>query len=262
MPGEVNIGDTTAREIGTEIELDPVLGERRVAMWEGTEDDLVAQGHLFMAEGLRSTITPFNGPISRMRVFLPDSNGGGGGGATYVDSWSRRTSMVQEDIRNNPRGIALIALEAGVTAADAAWTINSWYKDAKDKIKAGLQIVYAGTQRQAFFELLSRGADAYLTRRIVLRRTRHIFGNQVAESSVNAVEQFYSTAKLRALYDVPNVIGNKLPVAGADTPQNTAWGWMEHTEDSEVDYYNRAVETKDWIFAAWSTFLYEYVDVP
>lgn len=243
------VGNTSLQELQPAYEGDPIYGLRKVRRFEGPHDDIVAQSQLYLAAGFTVSVDPVAG--SRSRLYVRTSNPQDPS-APPVDTWERVTELVQEDLRNNPRLI--------LAAGNSAVTLNQWYKEAKDLIKTGGSVAYTDKNRQAFFELLSRGADAYLVRRIVLRR-RRVFGSNIpAQSEVNEVESFYSTEALIQTFGVPAGIASVLPIAGPDTPLNTAWGWMERTDDSIVTpAYVQTEEVKDWVFAAWSTLLYNYV---
>lgn len=257
------VGDTTPRELQPAWSNDPQYGLRKILRFEGFEEDLLTLSEEFRAVGYQSEIEPIESTWCRLRVLVPNAQEGN---QAPVDTWERLTELVQDDIRSDPKVIGLIIQATGDTPANAAYLINALYKDSKEKIKAGTNPNYNnppsqyGAIAQAFFELLSRGADAFLQRRVILRRRRVIPGNQVLQSTVNSVEKFYSTAALVRAFGVPGAIAEKLPIAGDVTPNNTAWGWMERQDTSIITpVFNQAEEVKDWVFAAWSTLLYDYV---
>jgi hypothetical protein len=256
MP-EIQIGDTTARPIATESEFDPVVGPRSFDTWEGSEEDLKAQAQLFMASGLLARVYPYQGPLYRMRVSFPD--GQSGGEPPVFDTWERSEESAQEDIRSNPLVIYQAKLAAGSDDLGVG-ELNKWYKEAKENIKNGVWVVYANTARQAFSELLSRGTDAHEVDRHILRRRRLLHLNKLAQSEVLAVARIYSTQKLREIFEVPDAVGVKLPVEGPTTPSNTRWGWKRrHGNSVATPALNKTEETTEFVFAAWSTLLYEHI---
>ena len=256
MGDVIKIGDTTARIIAEEREFDPVIGDRTVQTWEGDEEDLQAQATLFRQQGFRARVYQYGGPVYRMQVSLPD-DGGGTGTPPQVDTWERITETAQEDIRNNPLLVAAVTATVPDNLKSAA--MNAFYKDFKQKIRDGNnQVTFGEPALQAFFDLLSRGTDAHEVRRTVLRRRRSLPLTYLAQSEVLAVERIYSTAALVNAYQVPQAIASKLPVAGDITPSNTAWGWKERADTSTITGL-KVEELKEFVFAAWSTALYQHI---
>ena len=249
-------GDTTLRELQPGYEGDPVYGLRVIRRFEGPKDDIVSQGQIFMAGGFTVSMEPVAGSWYRLYVRAPNAQEPN---QPPVDTWERTVERVQEDIRNNPKVIAAAVAAAGGDPGAGVSELNKWHKEAKELIKSGTGLVYANPDRQAFFELMSRGAEAFLVRRIIARRRRIIASNVPAQSDVNAVEEFYSTAKLIEIFAIPPDVASKLPVGG-NAPSNTAWGWMERMDTSiTTPAYAQTEEIKDWVFSAHSTFLYDYI---
>lgn len=254
----IEIGDCTLQEVSTERIFDPVTGPAVISIFEGSEDDCTTTGAIYQQAGFRSHVFQYNGPVYRLRVSIPEGNDGTP--APNTDRWERFTETAQEDIRNNPRLVAAILTEVSPAGSTAAM-INGLYKDFKDQIKAGNKNAnYGATNVQAFFELLSRGAEAHEVRRVILRRRRTIALRFLAQSEVLAVERIYSTSALISAFAIPNAIASKLPVQGDATPTNTAWGWKERSDDSMILAASSIVEeTKEFVFAAWSTLLYQHI---
>lgn len=252
---EKQTGDTTLRELRPAYEGDPVYGLRIVRRFEGPHDDAVAQGQLFILAGSTISIDPVppNRAILYVRTPNPQEPN-----QPPVDTWERTTELVQEDIRNNARLIASITSTVPDPLKSSA--INAYYKDFKQKIRDGGPYQNTVPELQAMFDLMSQGADAFLVRRIVLRRRRIIPSNVPAQSDVSALERFYSTARLIDTFSVPQDVASKLPVTSTPAPSNTQWGWMERMDTSIVTpAYAQTEEVKDWVFAAWSTLLYDYI---
>lgn len=257
MP-ETNIGDTTAHPIATDYEFDPVTGAQAFDLWEGSEEDLIAQGQIFQAQGFKARVYQHDGPVYRMRVFFPDPNNGEE--PPPFDTWERVEEMAQEDIRNNPVVVAAAVSAAGGDPLLGVAELNKWYKEAKDNLKNGVGVVYANPARQAFSELIYRGTEAHEVTRVILRRRRLIRLSLMAQSEVLPVARIYSTASLIAAFAVPNAVADALPDNPASTPSNTAWGWKRRPSSSvATPALNKCEEVTEFVFAAWSTLLYEHV---
>jgi hypothetical protein len=235
----------------SEFILDEATGSQRVDVWVGMKGDVETfMFGLAVLEGVRAVSRRRAGPVYEAVVTWAGVNDGEVEPA--VDKWGLRTEFAQEDIRGSPNIIAL----AGGDDALAAF----WYRDNKEALKEGEEPegnpdVDPGQMK--LWRLMARGAEAYETKRHVLRRTRVIPVNHATPAEVNAVEVIYTTAQLVARYGVPQGFARKLPPNPDITPEDTMWGWRERTNDSEFDWSTgKVMETYEWLFAPWSTVLY------
>jgi hypothetical protein len=244
----LSVGDNSMRIISEARVFDPQLGISTELTYEGQMEELNVFAETQRLLGAKARVFPFEGPVYRATITIGDAQDGGT--AADVDVWERITEMGQEDIRNNPKVIRLAVGEV---------TLSLWVKDIKAAIRDGVYLTgVVSAQEQALYELYARGADAFQTRKIVLRRRRTRPLTFLALSEVHAIELIYTTAALRTAFAVPAAIGAKLPVSGDFTPSNTAWGWVERADTSTIAVaYNKVEEIKDWVFAAWSTLLYD-----
>ena len=173
-----------------------------------------------------------------------------------VDRWTIHTEFAQLDIFSHPS----IQLE---TSAFSPATPSSYKKTIKDAVANGVGLPTSLNSypfAQLLYQELLRGADSYEQKRPTLNRRRTISASWSTPIVIDAVEKFYSTAVLISAFAVPGRIAGQLPSNPALKPANTQWGWRIRQQVSEFTLaLNKNEETTDWVFAAWSTLLYDYI---
>jgi hypothetical protein len=248
------VGNNGIVLVGREIDWDPKEGPGVTEIYEGEEAALTTQAVQWFKAGYRARVDPHQGPIYRMRVFFPD---GRDNRQVFTETWERTTEWAQLDIRNNPKVIK--------AAGGSSVTLALWVKDIKKALADGQQL--SGTVdpgQEKLYTLYARGAEVYEVKRFVLRR-RRVFPPKLASTvKLDVVEKIYTTAKLIVGWAVPALIVQQLPVdpAAADTPSDTAWGWRPRVDNSVTTLgrnANKTEEVLDFVFAAWSTLLYDIV---
>lgn len=253
------VGITSARVVSIETVFDPQIGEQQIENWEGSEEALITIArNTVLPSGGKCRIQQMDGPIYRMGVSYGEVQGGGTV-ETPVDRWERVTEYIQEDLRNNPNVIA---------AAGTAKTLNKWVTDVKAALKANLtlQEFYAtesdptptvADEQILLYELYSRGTEAHELKRFVLRLRRTISVNFVGRSVADPIEKVYKTGRLISTFGIPTQVADTLPNDPPTSPAHTAWAWKQRQDNSVfLPGLNKIEESKDWVFAAWSTFLY------
>lgn len=256
------IGNGTARIVSYETVFDPQLGEQQIENWEGSEDALITVGrNQITPSGGKWRVQQHDGPIYRMAVNYGEVQSSGVI-EQPIDRWERVTEYIQEDLRNNPNVIAL---------AGDAYTLNKWIKDVKAALKLNLTLdqyygdedfdpIFASDEQIKLYELYARGTESHEIKRFVLRLRRTISVKYAARSVASAVENIYSTGALIANFGIPPEIANTLPANPATPPANTAWSWKQRQDNSVfLPGLNKIEESKDWVFASWSTLLYNLV---
>lgn len=256
------IGNSTARVVSIETVFDPNTGEQQIENWEGSEEALISLArNTVIPSGGKCRIRQSNGPIYTMGVSYGEVQSGGTT-ETPIDRWERVTEYIQEDLRNNPNIIA---------AAGTAATLNKWVQDVKAALKSNLTLhqFYAteedptptvADQQIMIYELYSRGTEAHEIKRFVLRLRRTISVNFANRSIANALERIYTTSTLISEFGIPPEVSGTLPADPASSPANTAWSWKQRQDNSVfLPGLNKIEESKDWVFAAWSTLLYNLV---
>jgi len=242
-------GDVSARVIAVQPAFDPQYGYQTEIIYQGLQNainSVAAQSTIF---GARTRVYQHEGPVYRASIIygaLQD-----GSNEVPVDQWERVTEYVQEDVWSNPKILAL----AGTATQAAAWKsqIDDWLATRPYQDPA---LVSNATQ-QAIYKLLLRGGASHELKRFVLRRRRTISIGYSAPAVANAVERIYTTGSLIAAWGIPASVASKLPEDPSTHPDDCVWAWKERQDNSIfVPAYNRVEEVKDFVFAAWSTLLY------
>jgi hypothetical protein len=257
--GAIGIGNSTAKIVSVETVFDPNLGEQQIENWEGSEEALISIArNTVIPSGGKCRVSQGDGPIYRMAVSYGEVQSGGTT-ETPIDRWERVTEYIQEDLRQNPNVIA---------AAGTAKTLNKWVQDVKAALRANLELseFYAteddpnptiADEQNLLYELYSRGTEAHEIKRFVLRLRRTISVNFVGRSVADPIEKVYITPTLISLFNVPPEVAGTLPANPPTSPAHTAWAWKQRQDNSVfLPGLNKIEESKDWVFAAWSTFLY------
>jgi hypothetical protein len=240
---------------------DEQTGFQTVATYEGFKAAVdSALGLLSNIRGLRMNSRQDNGPWYRMTVSYAGTVEGTD--EPPVDTWSRIVEFAQEDIRNNPNVIKLVTAAAGVgaTTAQIANKMFAWFKDIQDARKADPPALPEPHDigEDLVYELYSRGAEAHEQKRIVVRRRRIIPVSFAQPATIRAVEIVYTTEQLIAAFGVPLEFQPLLPPNPPFLPSNAMWGWRERSNTTDfVGSINKTEETMEWVFAAWSTVLYD-----
>jgi hypothetical protein len=162
------------------------------------------------------------------------------------------------DIKNNPKLIK---------AAGDETTLATWVKQCKDTLKdpqgtplPAESIPAKQAAKQGLFELMARGTDSYEVSRVILVERLIKPLSRLHQLTIWSVPVFYSTAALKNNYGVPAALAASLPPNPSDKPSNTEWGWKERENEEDVTpVYNKAEGVRMWVFAAWSTLMYDYV---
>lgn len=107
------------------------------------------------------------------------------------------------------------------------------------------------------YRLLSRGVESYELKRPVLSRVRTFSPNFSGRVVLSAIETVYTTAGLVRDFAIPATVASQLPADPPEVPAGTVWAWKLRTDRSVyIPAQNRVEETRDWVFAAWSSLLY------
>jgi hypothetical protein len=148
----------------------------------------------------------------------------------------------------------------------AEFYVSASAQEIKEAIKEGVSTLaqfnseYGNPDpiQVSLYRLYARGAEASEEKRFVLRRRRTIPVEFAAPATVRAVELVYTTPKLITEFDVPASVIPLLPPDPGFQPADTLWGWRERANTSDFQpSINKVEEVMEWVFAAWSTILYE-----
>lgn len=113
------------------------------------------------------------------------------------------------------------------------------------------------------YKLLLLGADSYEIERLVVTRSRTFSINYASRVTMLETPRVYSTSAFFTAENVPSVIrtqlANMVDVSDWSKPDNAQWAWKVRQDRSEISSNGKVEEVRDWVFAPWSTLLYEYV---
>lgn len=248
MP-EITVGDTTPQIVSQRWIFDPQTGDQLEQIWEGDQASMAALGaELRLLDNVRCECSQHNGPAYRLRALYGNLNDGSSNDA--VSQFEVVTEPVQLDLRNHPNVIA---------AATTTTTLALWWKQVKEAVEAGVPL--SGTvdpSHQSLYNLVAAGVEAYEVNRLVLRqRITHSISN-TQPFVLLAIERVYSTTAL-AGFGIPGGLLALLPQPPA-AQANSLWGWRLRTQNTTIiPSQSRAESVREWVFASWSTLLYEHI---
>jgi hypothetical protein len=107
--------------------------------------------------------------------------------------------------------------------------------------------------------LTLRGAEAHQVSTLILKRTRTISSQRAPVLTLTEQTSFYSTATLITNESIPSDLASTLPTSPYTKPSQSEWGWLPRLANRTYIGRGQVEEQNDWVFAAWSTFLYTYV---
>lgn len=182
-----------------------------------------------------------------------------GGQADEVENpseqWSWNTEQISRDIFSHP-----------VVAAEAMTYVSprpAQYRNDIEQAVANSEPCPMSEPNfpaaQKVYELISRGITGYEVEFFVLRRQRNYSNVYPSRQQMDANSKLYTTSKLIDLFGVPNIVQAALPATPSVVYNGAAWTWRRRDFSAEFDGANRITETVSWVFANWSTALYEYV---
>lgn len=108
--------------------------------------------------------------------------------------------------------------------------------------------------------LTLRGTEAYQISTLILKRTRTISAQRAPTLTLSENSSFFSTLKLISNESIPSDLASTLPTVPYAKPSETEWGWLPRLANRTYTGRGQVEEQNDWVFAAWSTFLYTYVN--
>ena len=168
----------------------------------------------------------------------------------FNDRWETDRENIDKDIMYN---ISFNVLSTADLQAVKAWRADP---SAAFAAPAGSTNTALLTQLIA---LLQVGTEAYQVSTLILKRTRKLSCSLAATIVLAEQTQFYSTAKMIALYDIPSDLAATLPITPYAAPADHTWGWLPRQANRTYVARGEMEEHTDWVFAAWSTVLYAYV---
>ena len=264
----------------SDLVLDPRYGPAVREVWRGHKPSLLALAASYAAVGIRAEYADNEG-IGILTITLPQGNDASIA-EVPSDTWEIITELDQEDIWNSKR---LYAAAGGSTDTLAYWrkrTQNALigkfaqagtdpieYDELNEGSREPLTPIEAGFDRAGIepflakiYDKLIRGVTSAEHRRITLKLSRVITSNYAGRAVLDPIEKIYTTAALQRVFGVPVSIYRLLPAdpLPAYTPKDTAWSWKLRQDGFQIVLStNKVQETKDWVFSAWDSDLYELV---
>ena len=268
MPSKVT-GSSVAVRSGWEQQFDPASGWKTVETWNGSKAQIGAIIQSFRDNGAATSVKN-SGALWTLTAtwsldYSKDTDKQAGApplAEETLDTWDVDVEWAQVDVRSSPKLIAYLEGEYQVAVA---------FKQVDAAIKAGLSIekylesiskssIIPLVKLEVIYRLRSRGVTTVEEKRPTLTRKRTYTSQYTAPIQINAVEVIYTPSALISLFSVPNIIQQKLPVTPAVTQAEAAWGWKLRKQSGTFTVArNKIEETMDFVFAQWSTLIYDFV---
>lgn len=245
-------------------------GESYFEVWRGTRAQALAKASALRLAGFRVQRRKWSGPGYQVTgtISLAPVAGGGSGSETPVDRWRITTQLAQLDMRSNPKLLA--AFRAFVAEEYIESQLNINIQTADNLLASGGSVNDVGPSSppnpaadalgRKLFNLRARGTQSYELKRPVLTRIRTVSTNYANQFIMEAQPKVYTTAALIRDFGLPATIQQRLPATPNEAPSDTVWAWLWQQQDSDtIPSLGRVEEMDSWVFAAWSTVLYDVV---
>lgn len=194
------------------------------------------------------------GPFDALEVTYGNTDQNGANEVT--EKWEDDSESLEKDI--------MFSSLAKKISADGQKEIRRWRSNPETDLDVGQSDPDFPNDPENMRDLqaeILRGVESIQVKTVVLKRTRTIPAGMISPRKILKTEKFYSTAALIALEQIPGDVANALPddPGPNETPTNAAWGWMPRTSARQFVGHGKVEELDDWVFAAWSTKLYQKV---
>jgi hypothetical protein len=279
------VGEATLK-VGSSLVYDPVRGPELRETYKGTETGLNALASAFSLSGNRTEMSNDGGTWTLVVTFATETNDGSGS-ETPVDKWDISRDYYLEPIWAHPNVHSLAKnMNTAVSAMDNLAAIRRDIENALNgKIptsqdNSGNSVTYEeyteGPVPPTYFEtspapwsaaklrlykLMVRGLESFETERCVISRVRSFSIGYPTRMKLDAIPVVYTTNSLISTFDVPAVIQAQLPdePSSDQTPDGTQWAWKLRKDHSTINYYGKVEETREWVYSAWSTDVYNVI---
>ena len=185
--------------------------------------------------------------------------------APLVYTFTDVLSQVRRDCENALKGLKAASIASAVeNGLPTGATIITYTKESDGPLtpaESGL-VNRSNSTPLNIYKLLLMGAEAYEIERLVVTRTRSYSVRYYQDDGgivMDETPKVYSRAGLIAAELIPAYIARQLPAVPTSKPENTEWAWKVRQDRTEISSNGKVEETRDWVFAPWSTLLYEYV---
>ena len=278
--------------VSTEQVYDPRDGFATQQRYKGTLYSLQVLQAQFSAGGARVTLEN-DGGVNSLLVTFSGTAFGTDPETPEVpnDQWTVDTDYVQQSLWVNPKIIKLLGVDVDVQSVkfeayvadvralcERALTGYKFtntpgtpsepfvFEEAAAGSKGPLSPKQAGFEDMVLYpsvpkiySLLLLGAEAYEVERIVVTRSRTFTAGYTQRKPLDIIGKVYSPASFVSTFSVPAIVSAQLPTPPTEKPPNTEWGYKQRGNNSTIMWSGKIQEKADWVLAAWSTLLYDYV---
>lgn len=252
MPYPINIGDNSTRELASEWIFDPEIGTTQMRVFEGSESGVLGIAAQFSAARYRGRVYQKEGPAWRGE-FSAAPTASEGNDDEVIDEWEFDRDYGQEDIRHSPKVIDLFA--------NSIHELTNAFNFIENQLKKESQ-TYSPIPgvRTLMYDNMARGQTSYQSYNTVLRRVRTVPINYAGAAVQEAIPTVYGTSALIGAFGIPTNIASRMPPLPSYVPPSTYWGWLQRQDQTKfLPRRGRAVESREWVFAAWSELTYDFV---
>jgi len=233
---------------------DSAAGNAWEQEWVGSVSGIAALAATLIAAGARVRDESQAGVGRLLATFAADPDNPTAEQA--IDRYEFEMEPIQVSLFNVPA----VAIEGAAYAAANSGGVALYRQQIQDAAQGGAVYPFDSAlypYGAEVYRLLSQGVESYELKRPTLSRVRSFSPNFSGRVVLSAVETVYTTAALVRDFEIPATVASQLPANPDETPTGTAWAWKLRGDRSVyIPQLNRIEETRDWVFAAWSTLLY------
>lgn len=185
----------------------------------------------------------------------------------FVERWTLSTEILEKDLFSHPNIVAEM-FNYPLGPARYRKVVEEIVQDGGDGSS------YPGPESQWLIRELSRGVEAYEHEYHILSRTV-TFDRLTADTlpspynmQLQLSRNVYSSSSLQANEQIPADVFFALPQdrsaaeVANDALLNLFWGWRIREQQAEIDTATTGMFRSSWVYAAWSTFLYDTPEAP
>lgn len=174
-----------------------------------------------------------------------------------TDRWTITSEILEKDLLSLPAAMA----EIDAFSAGRAYYQRGIRNALKNESNLDSNFNQA-SQPTAFkiLEELRRGVEVFESEYTIMTRTRTFdamtTGSLPSSLQLQSNRTIYTTAQLQSLENIPSDLLFALPSDTLTPPQQTLYGWRIREQQAEITDSTTGVHRTSWVYAAWSTLLY------
>lgn len=219
----------------------------------------------FYYEGVSDVLRAYAGTIgSKAKIEIQEDGATSQLGITFgnindvgqevvAERWEIDTEILEKDLKTSEEYQSL--------SIQAAQEFERWFQDKNSELDTTADGTDGGAVIMGkFLTEFLRGVESYQTETFILKRTRTMSADYATPFSLQKKKEFYTTSRLIDLESMPLDVAGMLPIGDPYAPPDqSAWGWLPRLRNRTFVGNGQVEETCDWVYAAWSTFLYTLV---